>query len=342
MRVFEVMNPNDQIASAVSSTVNFSVEGKQHGHLCLPWSRNDSAWGSVRIPITVINNGNGPTVTMIGGSHGDEYEGPITLMRLANELDASQITGRLILIPCLNFPAVEAQTRLSPIDQLNMNRAFPGKPAGTVTERIADFITREIIDLSDVVLDIHSGGKTLDFIPLAAVHFLADRELQIKAEAVMIAFGAPNSLRMRELDDRGMLDTTVENLGKIFVTTELGGGGTATARTLAISFTGCLNVLSQTGLIQDEVTLCATRMLEMPDENCFVVSADAGLLDMRLELGQDVYQGDTLANIYPADRTGIEPITIKVPRNGVLMARHHPGLIKPGDCLAVIAEEVQR
>ncbi len=336
------MNPNDQIASAVSATVNFSIAGKQHGHFCLPWSSNESAWGSIRIPVTVINNGEGPTVTMIGGSHGDEYEGPVTLMRLASELDTAQIEGRLILIPCLNLPAVQAQTRLSPIDQLNMNRSFPGTPGGSVTERIADYITRHVIDVSDVVLDMHSGGKTLNFIPLAAVHFLADRELQSKAEAVMIAFGAPNSLRMRELDDRGMLDTTVESLGKVFVTTELGGGGTATARSLAISYTGCRNVLSQTGLIKEDVTLCATRMLEMPDDDCFVVAADEGLLEMRQELGQDVYQGDTLARIYPADRTGAEPTTIKVPRNGVLMARHHPGLIKPGDCLAVVAEEVQR
>lgn len=340
--MLEIMNPNDQIASAVSATVDFSIEGKQHGHLCLPWSGNESAWGSIRIPVTVINNGAGPTVTLFGGSHGDEYEGPVTLMRLANELDVAQIQGRLILIPCLNFPAVAAQTRLSPIDQLNMNRTFPGNPAGTVTERIADYITRHVIAISDVVLDMHSGGKTLNFIPLAAVHFLADRDLQAKAEAVMIAFGAPNSLRMRELDDRGMLDTTVENLGKIFVTTELGGGGTATAQSLAISYTGCRNVLSQTGLMQEDVTLCATRMLEMPDDDCFVVSADAGLLDMKLHLGQDVYQGDTLAHIFPADRTGVEPTTIKARRNGVLMARHHPGLIRPGDCLAVIAEEVQR
>jgi len=223
-----------------------------------------------------------------------------------------------------------------------MNRVFPGDAAGAVTEKIADYITRQIISISDVVLDLHAGGKTLNFIPLAAVHFLADRALQEKAEAVMIAFGAPNSLRMRELDDRGMLDTTVENQNKIFVTTELGGGGTATKTSLAITYIGCRNVLCQTGLLDEDVQLRATRMLEMPDDNCFTVANDEGMLAMHADIGQDIYRGDIIAQVYPADRTGVEPISYRAQRNGVLLARHHPGLIYPGDCLALVAEEVQR
>jgi len=336
------MNSNQQTTNAVTASINFDTSGKQHGYLSLPCSSNTSARGSVRIPISVISHGEGPTVTMIGGCHGDEYEGPITLMRMANEIQAEQIQGRLILLPCLNMPAVGAGCRLSPIDQLNMNRVFPGSARGAITERIADYITRRIVVLSDVVLDLHAGGKTLNFVSLAAVHYLADRDLQAQAEAVMIAFGAPNSLRRRELDAHGMLATTVEQQDKIFVTAELGGGGTATAQSLAIAYTGCRNVLAQTGLIADEVTLCATRMLEMPDDNCCIIANDSGMLALRAELGQDVYQGDVLAEIYPSDRTGVQPLQYKVPRNGVLMARHHPGLIQPGDCLAVIAEEVQR
>jgi len=336
------MNPNDQAASSVTATINFDAPGKQHGHLSLPWSGNTSAWGSVRIPITVITNGSGPTVTMVGGNHGDEYEGPITLMRLAQELDASDIQGRLILIPALNAPAVAAETRLSPIDQLNMNRAFPGDPSGTITQKIADYITRNVIAISDYVLDIHSGGKTLNFVPLAAVHFLADRELQQRAEEIMIAFGAPNSLRMRELDDRGMLDTTVESMGKVFVTTEIGGGGTATAESLEVTYIGCRNMLTKTGLLSDEIILRATRMLEMPDDDCFVIANDFGLLEMKCGLGWDCHQGNVLARIHPIDRTGVAPVEYVARRNGVLMARHHPGLIRPGDCLAVIADEVQR
>ena len=336
------MNPNDQAASSITADVNFEATGKQHGHFSVPNSSDCSAWGSVQIPITIIANGTGPTVTMIGGCHGDEYEGPITLMRLAEELNANDISGRLILIPCLNIPAIESQTRLSPLDNINLNRAFPGNQVGTISYKIADYLTRNVLEISDIVLDLHSGGNSLSVAPLAAVHFLDDRNLQQQAEEIMIAFGAPNSLRIKEQDDRGMMDSTVEKMGKIFVTTEIGGGGTATAETLDITYTGCRNVLSKTGLISPEITLRATRMLELPDPECFVIAKDYGLLEMRTGLGWDCHRGNLLARIHPINRSGMKPVEYITHRNGILMARHHQGLIRPGDCLAVIADEVQR
>lgn len=326
--------------SRVSSSVKFDIDGIQHGHLSLPYSRDDSAWGSVRVPITVIKHGEGPTVTMIGGNHGDEYEGPVTLLRLANELDAEQITGRIILIPCLNAPAVDAASRLSPIDQVNMNRAFPGDAGGSISLQIADFVTREIVAISDIVVDLHAGGKTLDFAPLAAVHHLDDRKQQQRAEELMFAFGAPFALRMRELDDHGMLDTLVEQNGKLFVTTELGGGGTATANSLEIAYTGCRNLLVQAGVLSGEVALRASQILDMPDASCFMISADAGMVEMRVDIGQPAYKGNVLALIHSYDRTGVAPIPYVATRDGILVARHYPGLIKPGDCLAVIADVV--
>jgi len=336
------MNPNDAISTIVSSSINLEATGKQHGHFSLPHSANESAWGSIRLPVTVINNGDGPTVTITAGNHGDEYEGPLAILKLANELQAEDISGRLILLPCLNAPAVANASRLSPIDQKNMNRSFPGDRLGSVTDKIADYITNHVINLSDYVLDIHSGGKSLEFIPLAAVHFLADRELQKKAEEMMIAFGAPNSLRMRELDDRGMLDTLVESAGKVFVTTEIGGGGSVTRESLEIALTGCRNFLIQTGLLQQELELRSTRMLEMPEENCFVVADDDGMLEMCAHLGGPVYRGSPIARVHDFNNTGRQPQEYLASRDGILMARHFPGLISSGDCLAVIAEEVPR
>ena len=336
------MTSDDTLISAVTSSIDIDADGKQHGHLSLPYSHNQSAWGSVRVPICVIANGSGPTVTLLAGSHGDEYEGPIALLNLAKQLQASEISGRLILIPCLNAPAVAAATRLSPIDNLNMNREFPGKRQGTPTQMIADYIASEIVTRSDIVLDIHSGGKSLDFTPFAAVHFLDDREQQQKAEEIMIAFGAPNSLRMRELDNRGMLDTLVENQGKIFVTTELGGGGGATRKSIQLASVGCRNVLAHTGLLDEEVTLCATRMLEIPKENSFIMADCQGLLEMCVDLGEPVYQGSVFARILDPTNTGQDVHEYVARRDGILLAKHFPGMINHGDCLAVIAEEVQR
>src|SRR5687767_1817814 len=137
--------------SPIIATVDFARDGVQHGFLRLPYSRDDSAWGSVMIPITVARNGKGPTALLTGANHGDEYEGPVALMDLALTIDASALTGRVIIVPAMNYPAFRAATRTSPIDRGNMNRSFPGRPDGTVTEKIADYFERTLVPMADVV-----------------------------------------------------------------------------------------------------------------------------------------------------------------------------------------------
>ncbi|WP_177486089.1 succinylglutamate desuccinylase/aspartoacylase family protein, partial [Pseudomonas sp. F16(2018)] len=85
----------------------------------------------------------------------------------------------------------QAGTRTSPIDRGNLNRSFPGRPDGSVTEKIADYFRRTLLPLADIVLDIHSGGRTLDFLPFAACHVLPDKAQQARCEAGMQAFAAP-------------------------------------------------------------------------------------------------------------------------------------------------------
>jgi len=327
-------------ANPIVPTVDFARDGVQHGHLRLPYSRDDSAWGSVMIPITVVKNGDGPTALLTGANHGDEYEGPIALFDLAGTLRADDISGRVIIVPAMNYPAFRAGTRTSPIDRGNMNRIFPGRPDGTVTEKIADYFQHTLLPLSDHVLDLHSGGRTLEFLPLAAAHVLADKDQQARCAAAMTAFNAPYSAMLLEIDDVGMYDGAAEAMGKVFVTTELGGGGTATARTAAIARKGVRNFLIHAGLMDGTPEIGPTTMLDIPSAESFVFSEHDGLIEPRVALGQTVRAGEPLARIHPVERTGAAPIAYRVPRDGVLAGRHFPGLVKAGDCLAVIAVAV--
>ena len=152
------------------TSVDFQKSGKQQGCMQVPYSHNLGGWANVMIPITTVANGTGPTVLILGGNHGDEYQGQIAAMKLARELTPDMVTGRIILIPSLNFPAARAATRLSPLDGMNMNRAFPGSPEGSVTSQIAHFLTTVLFPLSDVVIDIHSGGRSMEFVPCAHMH----------------------------------------------------------------------------------------------------------------------------------------------------------------------------
>ena len=125
--------------SPVKSTIDFEQDGLQHGFLKLPHSHDESAYGSVMIPISMAKNGEGPSALLTGGNHGDEYEGPIALFDLARTIDPKQIRARVILVPAMNYPAFQAAKRTSPIDSGNMNRSFPGNPEGSITEKIMDY-----------------------------------------------------------------------------------------------------------------------------------------------------------------------------------------------------------
>ncbi|WP_323003190.1 N(2)-acetyl-L-2,4-diaminobutanoate deacetylase DoeB [Denitromonas sp.] len=326
--------------SPISPTVDFDRDGVQHGFLKLPYSRDDAAWGAVMIPLTVVRNGSGPTALLTGANHGDEYEGAVALRKLSNTLKPEQVRGRVIIVPFLNYPAFRAGTRTSPIDKGNLNRAFPGRPDGTVTEKIADYIQRHLLPLADYVLDIHSGGKTLDFLPFAAIHVLGDKAQEARCQAAMTAFGAPYSMHMLELDSVGMFDTAAEDAGKVFVSTELGGGGTATAKSIAIAERGVRDFLIHSGICQGEASQRQSIKLDMPDGDCYVASTHDGLLEMCVDLGDPVSAGDVVGRVYDVTRTGSAPIEYRAARSGLLAARHFPGLISCGDTLAVIAVQV--
>ena len=324
----------------ISATVDFEADGVQHGFLKLPHSHDLSAWGSIMIPITVIKRGEGPTALLTGGNHGDEYEGPIALFDLARNFPADQVSGRVIIVPAMNYPAFKAGTRTSPIDAGNMNRIFPGRPDGTVTEKIADYFQRSLLPLADYVLDIHSGGKTLDFVPFAAAHVLPDKAQEARCVTAMQAFGAPYSVMLLEIDNVGMYDTAAEELGKVFVSTELGGGGSATATSVEIAKRGVANLLKHAGIIPGAVEQHPSQALEMPDGRCFVTGQAAGVVEYCVDLGAAVERGQVIARVHDTQRTGSAPVEHRAEISGILIGRHFPGLTTLGDMLAAVAVPV--
>ena len=190
--------------------------------------------------------------------------------------------------------------------------------------------------MAHVVLDFHSGGKTLDFLPFAAAHALDDSRQEEECIAAVAAFGAPWSVKMREIDAVGMFDTTVEQLGKVFVTTELGGGGTATAQSASIAKRGTANLLRHAGILSGAIEERPTRWLDMPSDDCFTFSEIDGMMEPLVDLGDAVRKGQPIGRAWPIDRTGVAPYEYTAKMDGILAARHFPGLVKAGDCIAVL------
>jgi N2-acetyl-L-2,4-diaminobutanoate deacetylase len=321
----------------ITSTVDYDKDGIQHGFLKLPHSHDESAWGSIVIPITVAKNGEGPTILFTGANHGDEYEGPVALFDLANKIKAEDLSGRVIIVPGMNYPAFQSGKRTSPIDGGNMNRVFPGNPEGTFTEKIADYFNRILLPLADYVLDFHSGGKTLDFLPFCCAHVLDDKEQQARCIAAMKAFNAPYSLMLLEIDAVNMYDTAAEKMGKVFISTELAGGGSTTAYTVGIAKKGIRNILRHAGITKGKLEVGETLNLDMPDQRCYVFSESTGLVEHCVDLGDKVKTGQLVAKVYNIERTGADPEEYYAEIDGIYTGRHFPGLVVNGDFLGVIS-----
>lgn len=328
------------VVSSITVTVDFDKNGIQHGHLVLPHSHDESAWGSVMIPVCVVKNGTGPTVLMTGANHGDEYEGPVALFDLARTIDPNQVSGRLIIVPAMNYPAFKIGRRTSPLDSGNMNRSFPGKADGSPTEKIAHYFMSALLPLADVVVDLHSGGRTLDFLPFAAAHILPNQAQQSACMDAMMAFRAPYAVMLLELDAVSTYDTAAESLGKVFVTTELRGGGTSTAATAMIAKRGILNLLRHHELLPGDVEGPESTRLDMPDGRCYTRAESSGLVEWMKDLGDRVKEGDVLARIHDVNRTGTQPVDHIAAVDGLFMGRHFPGSIQFGDTLGVIGVTV--
>ncbi len=327
--------------SPVTATIPFDQDGIHTGHLKVPHSHDGAAYGAVMIPVAVIKNGEGPTVLLTGGNHGDEYQGPLAQIRLVSSIDAADVTGRIIVVPTMNQPAFAAGTRTSPIDNGNLNRMFPGRPDGTITEKIADYMARYMLPMADLVMDMHDGGKTLEFIPMACTHVLDDAEAEEKGWRFAKAFKAPFTCKLVEIDTIGMWDTYVEQSGTPFVTTELGGSGTTRPDWAAIGFRGVKNVLREAGVLVGDVEDAPTQFLHVPLEGAYITSESDGLIDWIVALGDPISKGQVLARVHDPVHLGSTPREYQATMDGVLAMRHFPGLVHLGDAIAMQATIVE-
>jgi uncharacterized protein len=112
-----------------------------------------------RVPFSIINGAKpGPVLALIAGVHGQEYTPVLALQRLRTAIDAATLSGTVIMVHVANMPSYTGRTiYYSPIDRKNLNRVFPGRADGTLSERIADRITREVIERATHVVDLHAG-----------------------------------------------------------------------------------------------------------------------------------------------------------------------------------------
>lgn len=306
----------------------------------MPHSPHADAWGVTRVPIGVLKNGDGPTVIVEGGNHGDEYEGQIAIAELIRDLDPALIQGRLILMPSDNVHAAIAGRRTSPIDGKNFNRCFPGDPHGTITEQIAAYVADTLFPISDAFITLHSGGSSLVMIPSAIVEPTEDPDLHAKNVAAARAFDAPLTVVIGNLGDPRTATATACRAGLVTVGTEMAGGGAVSREALAICRRGVKNVFAHLGVLPPEMAergRAASELRELPGANAYVFATADGVFEPFHELGDAVQRGGPAGRIHVPWDPARPPEELVYLSDGILYARRQPGRVKPGNCCLVVA-----
>lgn len=332
--------------SSVTATIDYDALGKHTGFLQIPQSTNSAAWGALWVSIASIRNGSGPTVLILGGNHGDEYEGQIAALNLVREVDARDVAGHLIVIPCLSVEASRAGTRLWP-SGANFNRCFPGDPDGEPADQLADYLTTELFARADVVIDMHSGGRSMYFAPMSHMHVVADRAQRHAMVEGMLAWNTDLHLLYTDVAGAGLLPSEAERQGKVVITTELGGAGFASRSTLDIARNGLLNVLRKVGVLAGEpvnrtdLGLAPATILDATSATDYVRVHDHGLFEPLVVPGSRVEPGTTLGRLHFPARPDRPSEHVEAPKFGVVAAICAFPWVDQGTCVAVVGHPVE-
>ncbi len=330
------------MTSRVWTDVDFERDGKQVGWLYLPHSVTRSGYGHLTTPVAVLKNGDaGPTLLLMGGNHGDEYEGQVALARLIRKLDPALLSGRLIVLPMANAAAASAGLRVSPHDGGNLNRSFPGDPDGPPTSAMAHYYSTVLFPLADALIDLHSGGSSMNYLPFASYCRSGDAAIDARSHALVEAFGAPLSIVWDAVDQR-MAEMEASRRKLAAISGEFGGGATVSPASLAIVERGLGNALKYLGLLagDGQAPTGKSRWLEIPNAAFYVFAASVGVFEPLVELGQAVAAGDPCGLIHFIDEPLREPILYRFGVSGLVVCMRQPARVERGDCLAHLARDL--
>ncbi|MCC7156688.1 MAG: succinylglutamate desuccinylase/aspartoacylase family protein [Bryobacterales bacterium] len=325
------------------AAIDFDTPGKRHYRLAF---HLDSAWGYSLVPLTVVRGaaGSAPGVAVIGGTHGNEYEGQVAVKRLCQDLEAETMSGLVVLMPQLSESACRAGTRVSPLDGVNMNRAFPGNPRGTISYRISNFVKTQVFPRVRVVIDIHAGGREAVFPLCMSFHRLPDAAQFAEIAAAARLFGTPFLFVYSRQMASGLLTDEAEDEGKIAIGGELGSGETVSPAGVRHAYEGSLNVMRRYGLLPGEVRPIGgadQRLVQAPDLEDYRPSPRDGIWEPVAAPAANLAKGELIGRLHDFSDHSSQPIEIRAHRAGVLIACYSAAVCHKGLTLFVIGEETE-
>ena len=289
--------------------------------------------------VELRGDADGPTVSVVGGIHGDEFEGVVACLRLAEMLADAPLRGRLRLVPVSHEIAHVASLRSSPRDGLNLARSFPGDPAGQPTERLADALRSEVIEGSDLFIDLHSAG-TAYAMPLLVGWTDDGCPTCIASAHAAEAFAAPVLWRHPGAVPPGRTLSAAHATGIPSIYAEAAGGGTVTAAHAEMYVAGVRRVLASMAMLDAVLPPPAAPPRRLVGEGNLDVPAMVAPFDGLCELFvgplDEVAVGSHVATV--VDPLSGERAEVRSPTSGVVVLARRGARVARSENLVVLAE----
>ncbi len=328
--------------------IDFAAQGKSLSYLGMPFSIDRSPYFQVKVPICRIRNGDGPRVLLMAGNHGDEYEGEIALTRLIRRLSPDMVRGEITILPFANTPAVFAARRRSPLDEGNLNRAFPGDAGGTPTFRIAHFLEHELFPRHDVIFDLHSGGTSMAHLPCSLIERQGSPQTLARALTLMDALGMPYGFVAENGVQAPTSMAAAARAGSIGISGEFGGGGTVTPQSMALTQRAIDRLLLALGSIAEPAlgehapVVQPTRLLSLQSHKQAIYATRRGWFEPAVDCGAEVKAGDRAGWYHDFARPDVVEEELYFAVSGVVISRRLHADSEAGDCLIQVGQPVDR
>jgi predicted deacylase len=258
----------------------------------------------------------GPHLCLLGGIHGGEYSSIAAVVRFMNELDTSELSGRITAVPIVSMPSFEARTAfVMPQDGKNLNRCFPGSHDGTFSDVLARHVFDELIAPSDFLLDLHGGDMVEALEPFSLYD---ESPVEEQARALAVAFGLRYIVRSAptEAPISGTTTSAAAAVGVPAVIAEAGGCGLLEEDAVRLHLDGIANALRHLQMLPGDLTPPRADMRSV-GRFVWLRSAAAGWWEPDVPAGSEVRAGESLGTVRSLFGEVIE--RIPAPEDGVVL-----------------------
>ena len=292
----------------------------------------------------IAGGGQGPSLLVLAGVHGDEYEPMEAVRELSRRLESLAFRGSVTLVPVANPTAFAAATRTGS-DGLDMARSFPGDPHGSSTLQAAHAVTT-MLRRADCLIDLHTGGRVMRVLPMTGYTLHPDPRILDTQRRLARSFGLPVIWGTTPtLEGRSL--SAARDLGVPAIYAEHGGGGGCDPRAVGDYLRGCLRVMRELGMfaagagIDLDGAAGEPLVVEDPRDGSGHLQAShpalsAGFFRPLVALGAEVRAGDLVGTV--CDPLGESVRDVLAQATGLVLALRTEPSVRAGDALMVILE----